>query len=169
MVSSSADLTNRSQQAHGVRCKLTEASQEGHSCEIISWMHCEVDEWLQNELAMRFHVSLQCVSCELKFCTGQGPGASGVVMITGIHNYRDEIMMTAIILKIFQTPFYCNLAIYVISTYFLGFISFFSALSWKKLIKFPSRSTPAAILNSLHCRPVKHHSQLICHIPVHGS
>ena len=30
-------------------------------------MRCEVDERLQNELAVRFHVSLQCVSCELKF------------------------------------------------------------------------------------------------------
>ena len=29
-----------------------------------------VDEQLQNELAVRFHVSLQCVSCELKFFTG---------------------------------------------------------------------------------------------------
>ena len=33
-------------------------------------MHCEVAERLQNELAVRFHVSLQCVSCELKFFTG---------------------------------------------------------------------------------------------------
>ena len=70
MESSSVDLTNRSQQAHGVRCKLMEDSQEGHSCEIISWMHCEVDERLQNELGLRFHVSLQCVGCELKFFTG---------------------------------------------------------------------------------------------------
>ena len=29
-----------------------------------------VDEWLQNELAVSFYVSLQCVSCELKFFTG---------------------------------------------------------------------------------------------------
>ena len=29
-----------------------------------------VEEWLQNELAVSFHVSLQCVSCELKFFTG---------------------------------------------------------------------------------------------------
>ena len=33
-------------------------------------MHCQVDEQLQNELAVRFHVSLQCVSCELKFLLG---------------------------------------------------------------------------------------------------
>ena len=53
MLSSSVDLTNRSQPAHGVRCKLKEDSQEGHSCEIISWVRCEVDEWLPNELAVR--------------------------------------------------------------------------------------------------------------------
>ena len=47
-----------------------EDSQEGQSCEIISWVYCEVDEQLQNELAVRFYVSLQCVSCELKFFTG---------------------------------------------------------------------------------------------------
>ena len=29
-----------------------------------------VDEWLLNELAVSFYVSLQCVSCELKFFTG---------------------------------------------------------------------------------------------------
>ena len=34
-------------------------------------MCCEVDEWLQNELAMRFHVTWQCVNCELKFFTGE--------------------------------------------------------------------------------------------------
>ena len=41
MVSSSVDLTNRSQQAHGVRCKLMEDSQQGHSvrlsCELAVW------------------------------------------------------------------------------------------------------------------------------------
>ena len=36
------------------------------------------DEWLQNELAVSFHVSSQCVSCELKFFTGGvGKGARG--------------------------------------------------------------------------------------------
>ena len=79
MLSSSVDLTNRSQQAHGVRCKLTEDSQEGHSCEIISWVCCKVDEWFQNELAVRFHVNLQCVSCELKFFTGSGSGHEGMI------------------------------------------------------------------------------------------
>ena len=39
-------------------------------CELIWWGHYEVDEWLQNELAVSFHVSSQCVSCELKFFTG---------------------------------------------------------------------------------------------------
>ena len=34
------------------------------------WVCCEVDEWLQNELAVSFYVSLQRVSCELKFLTG---------------------------------------------------------------------------------------------------
>ena len=29
-----------------------------------------VDEWLQNELAMSFQMSSQCVSCEFKFLTG---------------------------------------------------------------------------------------------------
>ena len=57
------------QQDHMCEMQLTEDSQEGHSCEIISWMHCDVAEQLQNELAVRFHVSLQCVSCELKFFT----------------------------------------------------------------------------------------------------
>ena len=69
MENSSVDLTNRSQHAHSVRCKLTEDSQEGHSCENIS-VHCEVDERLKNELAVRFHVNLPCVSGELKFFTG---------------------------------------------------------------------------------------------------
>ena len=60
LVSSMVDLRKRSQQAQGARCKLTEDSQQGY----------KVDERLQNELAVRFHVSLQCVSCELKFFTG---------------------------------------------------------------------------------------------------
>ena len=64
------DLTNRSQQAHVCEIPLTEDSQEGHSCEIISWVHCEVAEQLENELAVRFHVSLLCASCELKFFIG---------------------------------------------------------------------------------------------------
>ena len=74
MLSSSVDLTNRSRQAHGVRCKLMKDSQEGHSCEIISWVHSEVNERLQNELAARFHVSLLCASCKLKSFTGILPG-----------------------------------------------------------------------------------------------
>ena len=69
MVSTSVDLTNRSQ-AYSMRCKLTKGSQEGHSCEIILWVHCEVAERFQNELAVSFHVIMQCVSCELKFFTG---------------------------------------------------------------------------------------------------
>ena len=38
-----------------------------------------VDEWLQNELAVSFHVSLQCVSCELKFFTGLAMRGSTVL------------------------------------------------------------------------------------------
>ena len=66
LLSSTVHLTNRSQQAHVCEMQLTENSQEGHCCEIISWLHCEVAERLQNELAMRFRVSLLCASCELK-------------------------------------------------------------------------------------------------------
>ena len=39
-------------------------------CDIVALASCEVDEWLQNELAVSFHVSFQCASCELKFFTG---------------------------------------------------------------------------------------------------
>ena len=59
-------------QAHGVSCKLTvwvANSRRAHS-KLILWFRCEVDEWLQNELAVSFHMSSQCVSCELKFFTG---------------------------------------------------------------------------------------------------
>ena len=42
MLSSTVDLTNRSRQAHVCDMQLTEDPQEGHSCEIISWAHCEV-------------------------------------------------------------------------------------------------------------------------------
>ena len=48
---------------------LTASSQ----CELILWVCCEVDEWLQDALAMSFHVSSQCVGCELKFFTGTTP------------------------------------------------------------------------------------------------
>ena len=51
-------------QTHG---RLTARSQ----CEIVSWVSCEVDEWLQNELAVSFYVSLQCVCSEVKFFTGK--------------------------------------------------------------------------------------------------
>ena len=61
MVSSLVDLTNRSQQAHGVRCKLLEGSQQGHSVSSFC-VSCEADEWLQNELAVNFLVSAQCVA-----------------------------------------------------------------------------------------------------------
>ena len=66
-------------QTHG---ELTARSQ----CETVSSVSCVVDEWLQNELALSFRVSLQCVSCtdlytgqcmvscELKFYTGNFAG-----------------------------------------------------------------------------------------------
>ena len=50
--------------AHG---GLTTSSQ----FELILWVHCEVDEWLENDLVVNFYVSSQCVSCELKFFTGE--------------------------------------------------------------------------------------------------
>ena len=50
--------------------QLMEDSQEDHSYEIISLVHCELAEWLQNELAMSFRVTSQWVSCELKFFNG---------------------------------------------------------------------------------------------------
>ena len=50
--------------------RLTVRSQ----CKIVPWVSCVVDEWLQNELAVSFHVSLHCVSCELKFFTRRGVG-----------------------------------------------------------------------------------------------
>ena len=38
-----------------------------------------LDEWLQNKLGVSFHVSLQCVSCELKFFTGTGASESSLM------------------------------------------------------------------------------------------
>ena len=39
-------------------------------CELIVRICSELDEWLQNEVAVSFHVISQCVSCEFKFFTG---------------------------------------------------------------------------------------------------
>ena len=46
MVSSSADLTNISQQAHGVSCKLMESSQQAHS------VSCKLTESSQQALSV---------------------------------------------------------------------------------------------------------------------
>ena len=54
-----------------------ESSKQAH-CDLILWVHRELDKFPQNELTMTnarwaffdFHVSSQCVSSELKFFTG---------------------------------------------------------------------------------------------------
>ena len=83
MVSSSGDLTNSSQQAHCVSCKLTDSSQQaqGARCKLIessqqahsvssSCEFTELTECPQHELAVSFSVSSRWVSCKLKFFTG---------------------------------------------------------------------------------------------------
>ena len=81
MVSSSVDQMNSSQQAHRESCRLMEGSQQAHSVSS-SCKFTEVDECLLNELAMSFHVSSGCVSCELKFFTGYPPPTNLAEIVT---------------------------------------------------------------------------------------
>ena len=80
---SKGNLMKSSQQAYSVSCKLMDdealntKSLQAHGlltasslCELILWVHCELDKWLQNELALSFHVSSLCIGFELKFFTG---------------------------------------------------------------------------------------------------
>ena len=69
------------------------------------------------------------------------------LLVFTIHDYRGKKMTKIIVSKLFKKPVYRNSAISVKSTYFLGFISSFSVLSWTKFIKFALRRISVAIRN----------------------
>ena len=66
--------------------------------------------------------------------TADQQASARVVTLTGIHDYHSKKMTMTIVSKLFQTLVYRNPTISVKTTYFLGFISSFSALPWTKFI-----------------------------------
>ena len=64
------DLTDSSEQAHDVSCKLTESSKQAHCVSQNVSSLPGVAECPQNEPTKSFNVSSQWVGCELKFFTG---------------------------------------------------------------------------------------------------